>query len=151
MYGVDLPPYSQLPTTTHLTKSLELSKKALFFLLMLACSSSWHFYSSTRPPAFSISSTNHQNTGRYQGDGLINKLLLLLLSYRIFLSSNLTLKYLDSRLFIVRLQNHRLGRFFNGSSKQRCKVVNGAIKPINHNGSYRVSKVQICIFKKNMY
>ena len=82
-------------------KILGIIKEGLFFLLMLACSSSWHFYSSTRPPAFSISSTNHQNTGRYQGDGLINKLLLL--SYRIFLSSNLTLKYLDSRHFIVRL------------------------------------------------
>ena len=68
MYGVDLPPYSQLPTTTHLTKSLELLKKTFFFLLklMLASSSSRHFYSSTRPPAFSISSTNHQNTGRYR-------------------------------------------------------------------------------------
>ena len=73
----------------------------------------------------------------YQVDEMINKLLLLL-SYRIFLSSNLTLKYLDSSHFRVRVrpQNHRLGRFFNGSSKQRCKVVNGAIKPINHSGSY---------------
>ena len=37
MYDVDLPPYSQLPTTTHLTKSLELLKKTFFPVHAHAC------------------------------------------------------------------------------------------------------------------